>query len=70
MQWHMHSRYLQIGNPHCRDNSKHHKEHAPDHGGGYAGKHCPDFPRDAAEEHGAGTSNDHHSTPYLGQEEE
>lgn len=61
--------YLQIGNPHCRDNSKHHKEHASNHGGGYAGKHRPDFPEDATQEHSAGTSNDHHATPYLGQEE-
>lgn len=70
MKQHSHSCYLQIGNPYCRDNSKHHKEHASNHRGGYAGKHRPDFPEDAAQEHGAGTGNDHHSTPYLGQEEE
>lgn len=70
MQRRSHSCYLQIGNPHCRDNSEHHEEHASDHGAGYAGKHRPDFPEDAAQEHGAGTGNDHRSTPYLGQEEE
>lgn len=62
--------YLQIGNPHRGDNAKHHEEHATDDRGGYAGKHCPHFPKDTAQEHGTGTSNDHHATPYLGWEEE
>lgn len=70
MKQHAHSSYLQIGNPHCCDNAKHHKEHASDDRGGYAGKHRPDFPEDAAEEHGAGAGNDHHAAPDLGQEEE
>lgn len=70
MQQCSHSCYLQTGNAHCRDNSKHHEEHASNHRDGNAGQHGPNLPQDAAQEHGTGTSNDHHSAPHLRQEEE